>query len=467
MVNCTHPNSPGRPITWAHANEIPVEVASDFLQWAFESGRLQPEDYFGTLCSESSIPRLKSKFFEAPPDQMFWDNVKHEGPWAAGFFPLSAWDDVLIIGTYFADVNLNLTRKARLVLCEPIALNRHAKHFLSKAAPSEPIKSDTHSAAVIQAPVVLTSYERPFDPASILSHSEEPNTDLESLNEELPTEDKPEAPQGLILDFAVTEAAPSPVLATETRESEASPSEALAQNRPSHEAPALETSSEEWVTPQAATPPPLKPKTAEEVGPITQPVATSETTSSFKLSQEQLTKLFSIPLNQLEPVHLDECRNLDALGAQSLLQTSITFQGTMLLLMKPSDTGVDRLTPWKWNDLLLSIKRNQTDPIDLSTPSLFSIVQRTSKPFHGPVTDSAVSRKFFNDFYRGQKPSHITLVPLIADQKLIGMLLGSTDGRIENRQSLRLMERLAAHFSRRYQQIRSTGNGRPFPINAA
>jgi len=483
--------------SWLGAQEIPVEVASDFLHWAFTSNRIQSDEYFRAICVESSTPRLRPEYFEAPPDQMFWSSVKDEGPWTRAFFPLVAWDDILIIGTCLAEINLNFSRKVRLVLCEPDALHRYAENFL-------PTSPQPASSATAEPFALLSSEssETPFDPSSILSHeesesdqSEEPRSSTQDSTEE--------APQGLILNFSNTEQYSSPIslqhddpqlptlpLQHDQPEFPAIPLQPGEPQLPTlpqqHDglqfpAPPLQHDDPQVVSnthpqvgsniqPQVVShsqPPHIQQKPQQDTGPNTQPVPTSETTSSFKLSQEQLAKLFSVPLNQLDPVHLDECRNLDALGAQALLQTSITFEGTMLLLMKPSDTGIERLMPWKWNDLLLSIKRNQPDAIDLSIPSLFSIVQKTNKPFHGPVTDSAVSQKFFNDFFRGHKPAHITLVPLISEQRLIGMLLGSTDGRIENRQSLRLMERLAAHFSRRYQHIRSTGNGRPFPISAA
>lgn len=446
--------------------EAPVHVVSAFIDWAIRSNKIDPVQFGAQLKASTSLPLVRSDFFNAPPDLLFWDAVREDGPWAPGFFPLAAWDDLLLVGTCFPDITLPTNRKIRLVLCQPTDLLAHSKKFLPVGeTSSEPTPS---APATDPDPHLESNPNEQFDPTSILLHPVDDDHQIEGSESEPVSEqdgahavEDLAAPQGLILNFESQFDSEPPRQA-----------EPCFPPPPDREAPIVAQKPEpvaEEAQPVAQTAPPLEqeaPPVAQNPPPVGQD-ASPVTTESYKLSQDQLSKLFAVPLNKLEPIHLDECRNIDMLAAQALLQTCITFEGAMILLNKSSDTGVEQLVPWKWNDLLLSVKRNQVDPIDLTTASLFSIVQKTNKPFHGPVTDSNVSNKFFNDFFRGQKPAHVTLVPLVVESKLIGMLLGSTNGRIENRQSLRLMERLAAHFSRRFAQIRATGNARPFPLTAA
>lgn len=156
-----------------------------------------------------------------------------------------------------------------------------------------------------------------------------------------------------------------------------------------------------------------------------------------------------ISINKIEPMHLDQCTNVDEAGAQALLQTCNTFETGMILLFKD---GV--LQPWKWTDLMLSVKGDKPDDIDLREPSIFKVVFRTAKPYHGYVVTSTVNQKFFNEFYRGLMPKHATVIPIMIDGRMGGMILGLTNSKIDYRQSLRLMERLGFDIARVFKMLR-------------
>ena len=159
----------------------------------------------------------------------------------------------------------------------------------------------------------------------------------------------------------------------------------------------------------------------------------------------------SIAVGKLDPLHLDQCRSIDEAGAQAIMQACNIFETAMILLFKDGD-----LLPWKWNDLFLSVHGDKPVPIDLSEPSIFKIVFRTTKPFHGYVVTSEVNQKFFNEFYRGMLPKHATVIPVMIDGRMGGMLLGFTNSKIDYRQSLRLMERLSFDLSRVFKSLRGT-----------
>lgn len=158
-----------------------------------------------------------------------------------------------------------------------------------------------------------------------------------------------------------------------------------------------------------------------------------------------------VTVSKLEPLHLDECVTIDEAGAQAILQACNIFETAMILLFKDGE-----LQPWKWNDLFLSVKAEKPDSIDLKDPSMFKIVFRTAKPYHGYVVTSTVNQKFFNEFYRGMLPKHATIIPVMIDGRMGGMLLGFTNSKIDYRQSLRLMERLSFDLARVFKMLRGT-----------
>ncbi|MDZ4082338.1 MAG: hypothetical protein U1E10_05350, partial [Bdellovibrionales bacterium] len=88
----------------------------------------------------------------------------------------------------------------------------------------------------------------------------------------------------------------------------------------------------------------------------------------------------SIAVGKLDPIHLDQCRSIDEAGAQAIMQACNIFETAMILLFKDGD-----LMPWKWNDLFLSVHGDKPVPIDLVEPSIFKVVFRTAKPYHGYV----------------------------------------------------------------------------------
>lgn len=159
----------------------------------------------------------------------------------------------------------------------------------------------------------------------------------------------------------------------------------------------------------------------------------------------------SIAIGKLDPIHLDQCRSIDEAGAQAILQACNIYECAMILLFRGGD-----LVPWKWNDLFLSVRGDKPEPIDLVEPSIFKVVFRTAKPYHGYLVTSEVNQKFFNEFYRGMLPKHATITPLMIDGRMGGMVLGFTNSKVDYRQSLRLMERLTFDLARVFKTLRGT-----------
>jgi hypothetical protein len=156
-----------------------------------------------------------------------------------------------------------------------------------------------------------------------------------------------------------------------------------------------------------------------------------------------------ININSLEPMMLDDCHTFDQIGAQVLVQVQGVFESGMILLFQGG-----QLMPWKWSDLMLSVKGENPDAIQLEDPSVFRIVYRTALPYHGYVVTNPINQKFFNEFTRGMLPKHMTIIPVMIEKQMCGMLLAISNQDVQLRQSLRTMERLAFELSRGFKRLR-------------
>lgn len=96
------------------------------------------------------------------------------------------------------------------------------------------------------------------------------------------------------------------------------------------------------------------------------------------------------------------------------------FERAMLLLFHNSELKV-----WKASDGWQQDKTRDT-AIDLTFPSIFRIVKETKLPYHGYVVGNQINDAFFTTWTKGTVPEHLTIVPVLYEKNLIGMLLGAT-----------------------------------------
>ncbi|MBT4760968.1 MAG: hypothetical protein HOO06_04650 [Bdellovibrionaceae bacterium] len=109
------------------------------------------------------------------------------------------------------------------------------------------------------------------------------------------------------------------------------------------------------------------------------------------------------------------------------------------------------LKAWKWNQEVKPLTDVATNPIDLKTPSLFTIVLNTRKPYHGYVVDGDTNTSFFKSWGYEALPPLITAVPIIHNQEVTSILLcisakndlGQAELRDVCRQTDKLSEDLA------------------------
>jgi hypothetical protein len=104
----------------------------------------------------------------------------------------------------------------------------------------------------------------------------------------------------------------------------------------------------------------------------------------------------------------------------------------------------NQAVPWKWDE---NFVQGPEVGITLAEPSIFKIVSKTKKPYHGYVVANPVNTQFFNDWNHKKLPEHVTMSPLVYKNSLIGMLMGFGTAQIKSKPSLQLADKLANQIS--------------------
>ncbi len=102
----------------------------------------------------------------------------------------------------------------------------------------------------------------------------------------------------------------------------------------------------------------------------------------------------------------------------------------------------NKAIPWKWDKNFMTPSEIQA--LSLMTPSIFRIVSKTKKPYHGYVVLNDINEKFFDDWNQTEVPDHITITPVILQDTVVAMLMGFGDKSIHSKASLQLAEKLSS-----------------------
>lgn len=481
------------------------------LRFAMRSGRIDEAAYFAWAMRAYLMPLVKTAFFEAPIDPRFWDYVDSEFNWHSLLVPLAEWDGTLLIGCPIPPRELEYKKPHRFVLASPTLLERHWNNLNpAKKVPgnTQPSIEASISAPESEAPEGFSAAV-PGDSAASsdapegLSFSDAPEGNFEApegfsfdssaasgLNFSSSTSEEPERSEPESID--ATAQLPDGFAAPDGFSSNASASELNfdfstsgsfevtqpnVEPEPAPVAPPPQTpppKPDVRANAQAAPvppPPPVKefsvtadapamPQTSQgTTGNISEAITNSSVSS---VSLQELTRAFELTNQKNAPnlqsvvkagdadVSLDAVSSYDELGSAGLAQVLKIYEHGMILLFQKGE-----LRPWKWTELLLSVKGDAPSAIDLTSASIFRIVYRTTLPYHGYVVSSPVNDTFFKDFYRGKLPKLVTITPIMTGGKQAGMLMGITEADVNFKASLRRMEELTQGISKTLERLRA------------
>lgn len=112
------------------------------------------------------------------------------------------------------------------------------------------------------------------------------------------------------------------------------------------------------------------------------------------------------------------------------------FEKTMILSL---DAEEETLHPHFWDNRFVG-GSGSNNTIPLNSPSVFKIVHVSQKPFHGPIVVNAINEKFFDEWNQGVIPSHVTIIPLIINSRIAGMILSVGEKSCDTYAVLKFME---------------------------
>ncbi len=348
-----------------------------------------------------SYPILSSKFFDQhKPDLGFFTKWSSLFTWSNQILPVYQWQDVLYVGCVLPPENFPKFGKQKVVfvLCEPRALQDLWLDFQATPPVSE----------VAEPPVApAPPSESEFDPDRDLFVAPTAPVSLSAVS--------PDSPESLLLDESTNfnlnaeSAAETELLDLSASESDAAAADFQAKT-PSTSLALMGEG--ELETAEESTQPIIELKddnkaNARIAGSITQEIANSNTMAKIE--------------PWLEKIFRDNSKHFDK---------------TMLLLKMG-----DQIKPWKW-DLNFKAPASGAQGVSLVQPSPFRIVTRTKKPYHGYLVKNDISEKFFKEWNNAQMPEHLTLVPILVDDHVIGMLLSTGKKAADTKENLLRAESL-------------------------
>jgi hypothetical protein len=100
-----------------------------------------------------------------------------------------------------------------------------------------------------------------------------------------------------------------------------------------------------------------------------------------------------------------------------------------------------------WDGGDFDVRKPSMIEFSLKIPSIFRIVSTTQKPYHGFVSLNDLNEAFFESWNHGQIPDHVTIVPLMDHDLVVGMLMGFGEKSCYNKNVLQFTENAAKDLS--------------------
>jgi hypothetical protein len=475
------------------------------LAYAFQTARLNPEDYLAWAVNHYQLPKLSSRFFvETPPSQEVFAKWATHFLWTMECLPVAEWDGSLIVACLEPPQDFSNSVKAIFVLSTLDDLTYLWNLYHEEKELDIPQSGSPEGMDLSMATVVHTNKSDSFSfedlgvatsdsPDELLSDAntnsgvelaeEEPVLEaLEGLNFDAPTTlikleslgqpttigSSPEHTPDLV---SSDENAPSTFDKTTifkplTAVTPIAPAAKKAQEEP------LTLMDEPLVLSEAKPiPPPPQKKLDEEKTTIAPVVAkvpeTKAPAAQVAAKIPPAEAIPSAPVAKPKPAPapaaaavrssmnsgmdttllLEALKKINGTAVDDRVKTTFTemrnhFEKTMILTL---DEKESQLVAFAWDDNFKGMK-DPTIRVPLRVPSIFNIVASTQKSFHGYISLNEVNEKFFEDWNQGRIPDHVTIAPLIVEDKMVGMIMGFAEKSAYNKMSLNLAEKLSNEF---------------------
>lgn len=449
------------------------------LMFCLRSKLLPAKDYLAWAKENFQIPVLSEPFFQThkPQIELYkkWQKI-HK--WSTECLPIAEWDGVLIIACLEPPENYQNTNPTVFVLTSHELLDQtwaiYKKSEKSQAVMAA-ADNDFADMTALAATVVASPKESNFfgadgeivlkDEPSLEEKSEESVSEEKSEEAQLSVEGETSAsPEGLFGD------APAPKMESLTNLTKTEPITPQPMN--------IEVTTEISLAPK---PSPAAEEAAIKKGPrsVETLMMLGEKTSIDKVppldeleevadhevqfpDKKQISPVAHVssgdfPSAPVKPTmsptgtaayYLEKVRkqgrdHFDKEVITTFQQMKTFFKKSMLLAVGDKDLLIK---PILW-DGSFDVQTPAKLDFNLKTPSIFKIVSGTQKPYHGYVVPNDLNESFFESWNHGQIPDHVTLVPLMDGEQVVGMIMGLGEKASYNKNVLQFTENIAKGLS--------------------
>lgn len=461
------------------------------LGYALQEQRLRSDEFLLWAVASYKLPRLQSRFFtETPLSQEMFAKWATHYRWSAECLPVAEWDGSLIVACLQPPQDFPSFPSAVLVLAEPQSLSQAWDYFhperVARLAAAEieaktvvQTKEDIPEGIDLSAATTSTkkSDSFSFDDLGVSSDavSEATNSGVEISDAPFEESSSDDALVGLFESSSVVKlesfgsAAPTPIgsdsvsdiiIATETVSTpmpETSIPKVTLEKTVVLEKPAPENTSSGLTALGKIPPAPnatgvVKTNTPGTPPPPPAPEAEMPFEETFGNHPSPIVaKPAGIARPTVNPVasgnfSLEKLKKKNTTITEkikvTLSEMKTYFDKSMILTI---DEQESQIVAFAWDENFKDIK-DTSMRFPLKTPSMFNIVVSTQKPYHGYVALNEINERFFDDWNQGKVPDHITISPMMMDDKIVGLLVGFADKTAYNKVSLNLVEKLSSEF---------------------
>lgn len=465
---------------------------TSILTYALNEGYISIEEYLRWAKERYQIPVLKSDFFDAhAPSTELWKKYMMEFNWSPEILPIGIWDGHILVACLELPASFPVSLNPIFVLADFRQMQAlwkkwHSQESVSKiqtqetenvlslveiapATPTPAVPAAAQAAIVTPAPepAPLTASISPepkvaslksaaqseelvlIDDQELVLDGEKSTEDSESgENSESPeTPQELEAPTGLTLHSAATSTRTilvkdEPALASKN-EVQDTQAKIQGQTKTAIVNPIDSSQLAETLT-----------LTIQDIdGTLkeapTSPSVTAKSGTPSGLSFDKNLKGNNYLLNLLFDKHQKEFAN-EIKNVFTKMHSY--FEKCMILTL---DVHEEKLRPYFWDETFIS-NATHTDDISLNHPSFFKIVFVSQKPYHGYIVPNDINEKFFDEWNQGSLPSHVTMTPLIINNRIVGVLMGQGEKASYTWSVLKFMENLTSDLNRKLSEIIET-----------
>ncbi|WP_373999666.1 hypothetical protein [Bdellovibrio bacteriovorus] len=454
------------------------------LGYALKEQRLSSELYLNWAQNHYKLPKLQSRFFtETSVSQEMFAKWATHYPWSAECLPVAEWDGSLIVACLQPPQDFPQTPSAILVLAHFDNLEQVWEQLHPRAAATP--------AATTATPITASPAEEAPEGMdfSVATATKQGPKDSFSFDDLAVAENENAAPslEPLSLDQNTSEEGldglfdgPTVIRLEALSTAETASSEASVAAETSSDSVVVEFSEDSEpktqvdeiaLTPAATSAPVVEPLVVkEEKAPVV--AAVNEALGGKKIPppppKSEMPPPFEdsfgnkpIPIVPrpagvakptinpvasgnfaLERMKKKNAAILNERVKQILSEMKAHFEKSMILTLDEQET---QMTAFAWDENFQGMK-DTSMRFPLQTPSIFNIVASTQKSFHGYISLNEINEKFFEDWNQGRIPDHVTISPIIINEKLVGMLVGFAEKAAYNKVSLTLAEKLSIDF---------------------